>query len=564
MDLENKLDEMSKPSLSEPETSTRSQAVDVSSDRPEIPKLRSFTPISGRFSSSTHGGFVTPFGYAEYLAGAKLDKLTIQGAGITELLKHITLARFQLNVLVGFVPNTAVFPSADKFSSQREDPYGETPISLPTITNPTERLASIAGQDVGSYSTNMWRETIACHYFGVPSQLTYNACLPRGYVKLVNDVLSDKRSQPPLLEYFTDVPTADERRTFFSFGITAAGRVTENMRNDGLPIFLQRAPASKNYLNDYRLNVMSDNSPVDNTSRHTHNVTQREIDEFRQRSSNINKTDAQIIAEIRGTGMSRDNDVQIIGRKILHINTIINDQASQTSELPLGSSGAISYTEFKDNGGSFDIDLKGFTHPKDGYLHFLYVLSMPDNTIYTRCENYEAFRTSADDLYRPALKELKDVPLYAREIHGGLYSGEDKIIGYRRYGSHYYRLPNMIRGDFMTDIVDNNNPSIPRRSNTQGFISASLDGSSVVRLPSKVDWTSYRLLGEQPDIVNIGVDTTDITLRRLMYLDGGNLSSRLYRRRTNHCFFMDGEYTLYIQQPIDPKIQRDIIGWGVE
>lgn len=537
--------------------------IDNASKKPKVDRARA--TLTGYLATGTHGAHLVPMGYLEYLAGAYIDQICFKLMIKLQPLNHVIFDKLKLKVFAVFVPNRRVYKDADKFAAQRSEPLRQSSSqTLPFMTpsGQTMPLLSIGGRNINSQASTVWRDTVFYHYYGTPtiqnSPMTRFNVLPlRGYIAAYNDIFRDRRVQPEIREFDDATATVEERRQYWGFrNDTSTANITIDHQNDLGNTFIRRMSAEKNYWNSWRPDVLSNNDPVNNTSLQTHVVTQQMIDEFRQQAENINKSDAEVIAEIRGTKIARENECFIIGRKTIDIDMAVQPATAEAGTgLALGADGAISYT-FAD----FELGMgKGFSHPKDGYIHYFYTLTMPEESMFIGGSNIEANKVNWDDFYRPGTKEIKDVPLLMREIH---IDNGDAIAGWRRKGSEYFRHPNFVRGEFNFDGFLPNQSEQGRR-NWAGFTTLTFGGTEA-RLPAVTDWIGLRSRLEAPDLLQNGLDYTDQSLRRILQVNGGNAQAAQFLRRAAHTLYLNGTVKVGITQPIDKAIANEFITWGEE
>jgi len=550
-----------------------SQNIDISSNKPKVDKTRYHT-MAGPVASGTHGGFIVPSGCFSYLAGAKVKRLSKRVTVKMLPPNHAILGKIKLKTWAVFVPHSRVWESADKFASQRSDSFENQTTLMPhydmNIDSPSSRVRVRLGPSAQRElrHTTVWRDTYAYHYYGEctsPVDRFKNALDHRGGVAAFNDIFRDKRTQPALVEYKDDIVSPTENN-FVSRAGAPLGDVLINedwfgpVPHNNLPIFIQRGPTCGNYWNNWRSSVYENNEPIDNTSRFAHNVDQQMIDEYRAQAENVNKTDAEVIAELRGVRQPKENECFVIGHNSVEIDLHVQPQTAEGSTgLRLGEEGAISYT-FVDK-HVFNKKYP-FEHNKDGSIHYFYQISLVDGSLYCDTVNIEQNKIDWKEVYRPGMKNIKDQPLYGSEISSR--AAGVGIIGWRHWGSEYFRHPVFIRGDFVDQVAITNNPSL--RQQMTGWMCTSLAGSTETRLATKVDWTPLRSALEMGNFNMNGVDFTDHAMRRLSStpLPSLSLSNAVWRRRTNHFFYFYGVMEIEIAQPIAKEIANKFIPYGKE
>lgn len=438
--------EVKKHDLSEQSTGDYTQTTKISPKKDRVEKTRQ--KISGVFASGTFGGTLQPFSYMERLGGTRVSGVNVKGTITMQPIKHVSFDKLKLKLFIVDVPNSAVWSDSEKFTAQRKDLFVDS-ILFPTVDVPAQATIN---DDNGTFVTRFAdstyaRDTVGYAYYGNDLTrmvgTTVGKMLFSGYYKAWNEIFRPKNYASPIPFDKVENVTADD---IFNGGqaSTSVIDVTAILTDpDYINCCVQRISAETNYWNDYRLEVYDNNAPVDNTSLFTHNVTQQMIDEYRSQEANANKTDEQVIAELRGTAVARENIPQVICQHTTDIDLAIQPQTSE-GDLRLGEDGALSYT-FP------DVSMRcNYNHPKDGYIHCFWVISAPDSSITTNGVNIETLKTQWQDFYRPAMAKIKDAPLYKVEVQA-LAIGETTtdVIGYKRRYSEYGRLPTMIRGDHL-------------------------------------------------------------------------------------------------------------------
>jgi hypothetical protein len=530
---------------------------DISNSKPRVKKAGYHT-MKAPFATGTHGSKVVPFGAIEYLAGAKISNLQSDFIIKMQPLSHVTFDNLKLQMFAVYVPNTRVWNSfdADAFSSQKEDRYQSKIVSPPMITPGNPQVVNLSGTNTVTYTTTLWRDSIAYHYFGKEglssAPFGFNALYTRGYRAIWNDIFRDKIMNPALPEWNESIVTAAERNSTFHYGLVPETNPVIDRPSSSWS--LQNCPSYKSYWNNWRHSVYSNNNAVDNTSLFTHVVSQQQIDEFRSQSENINKTDAEIIAEIRGTYIARQNQCYIIGQKTIDIDISLQPMTGDTSALQLGADGALSYTY-----GSADIISDTFSAPKDGIIHYLYYICAADSSVWQNGINVEHTKSNWSDFYRPSLGIIKDAPIYSREING---NNDNSIVGYKRRYSEYFRHPVYIRGDFpqFTSSFSSTNS----RTNTRGFATNNTNDTVRISLPSTSDWNLLSTREEVGSPIWNRYDHVVHSLRRILLFNGGTLTTDEFVRRSSQTFYLYGSVSLTIDQPIAESIKNEIIPYGAE
>lgn len=545
----------------------------IAGEKPRVSRS-GYKVMRAPYATGTHGAKVTPFCAFEYLAGAKIKDFSAKFILKMQPLAHPTLDTLKLKMFAIYVPNTRVWlpKDADAFSSQKEDRYLPKVLSPPMAAPNGASIASIAGTTSLAFTTTMWRESLAYHYFGKDgvhsSTMAWNFLYPRGFKALYNDIFRDKSAHAPYIEYNSTVVSTPERNSVFHFGRVDSALTIEEILNEGTSNWdLYRAPLDETYQNSFRPSVFTQNNPVDNTDLLTHIQSQQITDEVRSQAQNINKTDAEILAEMRGTVIAKQNQCYIIGQKTIDIDISLQPQTVEGA-LPLGAEGAISYTF-----GSADIITEQFSAPKDGIIHLVYYIQAPDQSIWANGINVEHTKSLWSDFYRPGLANIKDAPFYQRELSGAMGTNNwNDVGGWKRNFSEYFRLPTYIRGDFVqfNRLLDGEQPRTNRRGFGCALLTHGQTGDPNLNgwhsLPSKSDWHLLKTTEEMgvAGVITNRIDHTDTLLRRVLLVNGGNLETRVFNRRTEQTFYMYGSLKATIDQPIDPSIKNEFIRYGEE
>lgn len=572
-------------SLGEDGMSEKSQSVlthnaDVSALRP-TPERTPFVDIKGVVANGTHGAFVTPLSFQEVLAGSEVSTARLRTVIRMEPLAHVNWSKLDLNVMAVFVPNSRVWDDYDEFMANRDDVLTakkEVPAFNPTSAN-VLKVVMPDGIVQDARETTLYREMVIHGYYGkyqYTAGTYYNALPVRGYVAAYNDIFREKRVSSKIPEFKGDMSDA-EYNTYFRLGRALntnwqykTDALTDNIGQCSAG-YLFRAPSNKNYWTNYHMLAGQLGNNVDNTNLHTHNVTQRMIDEYRLSSENVNKTDAEVIAEIRGTAQARENECQIIGRNSVDIDMAILTASNENDNIRLGDEGAISYTF-----ANIDIPIN-FRPLKDGYIHYLYWVSFKDGSLFTDVQNVEVKKRKIDDFYRPTLSEHKDLPILREEIGGVLGQNAFNIIGYRRRFAEYFRLPTCVRGDFLvTPNIEGSTPVPGFRLAGGGFLAPPTSwqqGSDTPSVPSsqlatKSEFTALRNRFMSDNIgqaENNIIDYSDYLIRRFLLVRGVPENNVfVFRLQTPQTFSLYGELSVSLSTPISPEIAGDLIRYADE
>lgn len=585
----------------------------ITKNRPR-PDRSGVCTMSAPCGTGGFGGRLTPFGCFEYLAGAKVHKLNYSGIIHMEPLRHPSFGKFKIQMLAVFVPNSRIWANADKFAAQKQSLVpSSVPLSVPFISLPFVNTVAVPNPnsyhfvqtivpdaDAAThapvptqwYQHSTYRESIMYAYYGRMSpissyvfpaetnggnlytQMQFNVLPVRGYHAAINDCFIDRTTQTPYPEWNSDSVSPAETYYLFtpnnSNDTTPSAAPTANNINQGC--MLKRASTMKHYWNDYRTTVYKNNSPVDNTTLFTHNVTQQMIDEYRLQSQNEDLTDQEIIAQLRGVKVPNENVCRIVGQRTIDIDISLQPQTSEGT-LSLGADGALSYTfmdvDFLDN---------TFESNRDGYLHYFWHVLSSDDGMEPEGHNIEMFKTSWSSFYRPSLEAIKDTPLYLRELtHMLTPSDVNRIYGFRSAFAEYFRHPKYIRGDFnafRVSLTPVGNFLQGSRNDDTGFLSGTSvqdpGGYKTYILPSRNDWHDLRPSNTVSGsaILPPKVNYSDYAIHRLLLSRGALPSDPQYRTlevAQSLCpftFSIYGSVTAVVDQPISSRIKRQFIPFG--
>lgn len=588
---------------------------------------------TGTFAGGTHGGHLHYLTGVDYLAGTTMNEIKLDFSVHLQPLQNVSFSRIKLNQYAVYVPYSRIWSGSDAYFAQRSDKLRLTSPNIPTfrfprgitqpnigdsiVGNPSSTgccadvsIGELNAQPTRFYNTTLWRNSPSYEIFGnvtdgtsggtatvagssSPSATTYNSLYWRAFWACYNDIFRDKITTGAVPEFTTEEFTAAELKAimlgnyFFPlyqytngdspswrfYAYSGYGAQDSNINSSTYYSYYSspRVASEINYLTNFRGEVVSNNNAVTLTSLFTHVVTQAQMDEYRSRSSDVQMTDEEVIAKIRGSRVAREDIPYIIGQKTTDIDLSVQPQTTDGS-LPLGADGAYSYTF-----ASTDLLSGYFSAPRDGIVMVLYTITSPDSINFVDQLNLELAKTQATDYYRPALAKIKDKELKIGEVN--LYYSRlasNDTIGFKRRYSEYTRMPNYIRGD----VPRSQNSGITGSRNSQlGFLYSTYGNPSSNRVapyygavPSRANWCLLKDIGELfYDSQNRGnlvvrqrQDFTDMTMRNVLLNNGGSNTTDDFILQSPQTFFLYGTCTIGENAPIDEDIKTNYINWGEE
>lgn len=436
-----------------------------------------FTELSGWVANSVNGGHNKPIFYKPVMAGEKHKEMMMELHVKTLTPKSVSFQGLKATVRTFFVPNSRVWTNAEKFTSQRG---GDTEVKIEEIPNlggktfPWVGKGGTTNKFITIQNTSTWRDSFASTYIPrvgilreVQGTVPPNAGIPmpkisvlplRGYVAIYNDFLRNKSYDEPIQEYKTDEVSSNEMGNYIpqQVGFNQGLYVGYQEKADW---YFQRCRRDDSYWTDYRLDLQGFEtedalSILETPATAMLKWAQFEsyIAENRSQSQNTNKTDWQIISELRGSKLLTEGKVQLIGKYTfpLNYNSITQTSYNSAEEIQpeyqvMGTQGGYSYTNIK-------IPLyAGMEFNEEGYLHVL--ISITADSLYETAVEAQEKAVRWDEQYRPSLASDKLGVLYKCELGTEYVESEEdyeEIIGYKRKYNEYFKLHNVLKGDLST------------------------------------------------------------------------------------------------------------------
>lgn len=325
---------------------------------------------------------------------------------------------------------------------------------------------------------------------------------PRGYRAIYNDYIRNKEYSPAIPEWKDNNPTETETHRVNGIGATAFG---DNYQ-------VMPANTRKGYITNIKkvLNRTQDTMTT-NAEISSHLDWQTEFNNNKQKETNANKNDWDIIAEMGGTSPVRTDRVEFLGKQEFQINYQQLTQTSATTDqtTPLATTGSFSYTNTK---GAIFMHKEFKQH---GFIHIL--ASVQIEKKYEESTPREILKNKVEDIYRPALKDLEIQTMLEKEITNNENSVDGRTVAYKPAWSEYKRLPDLCTGDMRTErlIIEGStdNEKLPSVSHWHNFISK--------RSQTVID-TNYFNNNVETDITlirnNAYTDDTELAPERVMQI----------------------------------------------
>jgi len=577
----------------------------------DIPKpKRTYAERYGKVASGSFGGHLELLHFKEYLAGTREKSVELDLTMRMEAITNPVFDKQNITFYAVFVPNTRVWTEAKRFSAQKADTFNPPPSKVPTNTwydnKDTTATGTLAidvptawdessSKTAAIYQTTFYRDSAFYQYYGFPwgnvGGNPFQPLIPmlpiRGYYAAWNDIFRPKIQVPPVTEFKDNgtnmlpstLPSAANNAEIFAY-LTRGQTYNPNSNptlidqqgcwqahmnsNVGQPRIgdLMRVTSMRNYMTDWRAQVVTDNTAVDNTTRTTHIQTQQLQNEYRTRANNAELTVEEVNAQQRGTAVASENMCQVIGQVTKRIDISRQPQTAE-GDLALGADGATSYTFIKEY-----MDLNDFQSPLDGYIHVFYTITTPDSTLGLHSSPRELLHINANDFYRPDLGEIKDDVQYQSEF-GEQALGDGGVGGYKRRYSEYGRLPTMYRGDFTLPnfLGWNDNP----RTNAAGFL---IPGQNPTTLDTQTRYIlqSSALTGQT--FASLKSDYTDQLIRMVLMTNESTLggasdlpplpSLKAFKYTTPQTYWLTGSIKDKVQLPINADCITNFVNWTEE
>lgn len=435
-----------------------------------------FTELSGWIANSINGGHTKPIFYKQVMAGEKHKEMMMELHLKTLTPKSVSFQGLKATIRTFFVPNSRIWTNAEKFTSQRG---GDTEVKIEEIPNlggQSYEWVGIPGTSpkfISIQNTTTWRDSFVSTYIprvgalrelsgAIPNKklpMPKISILPlRGFVAIYNDFLRSKQYSEPIQEFKTDTVSSVEMDNYIPNKVGL--RPPEEGHIFDINWYTQRCRRDDSYWTDYRLDLQGFDTEgttdiLENPGTALLKWQQWEslISETRQQSENTNKTDWQIISEIRGSKLLTEGKVQLIGKYTfpLNYNSITQTSYNSAEDIQpeyqiMGTQGGYSYTNIK-------IPLyAGMEFNEEGYVHVL--ISITADSLFETSVDALEKAVRWDEQYRPGLSADKLGVLYKCELgteYVELEEDYEEILGYKRKYNEYFKLNNILKGDLATN-----------------------------------------------------------------------------------------------------------------
>lgn len=437
----------------------------ISNTKPKVPRTKKV--MTGWIANSMNGGHIRPITWKKIMAGEFHDSYTIRlNIKMLTPLSPV-FQNLKGRIIAVFVPNKRVWDDADKYTAQRGGASEPKPKIIPNLGGVTMPIfQNSVNQGASDYmNTTIFRDSFASCYIPRMGQFidpndeqrstgiklpAINVLLLRGVVAAYNDYFRSKEYDPEIPEFKGSNVSVAETANYF---------IDPQTLSD-IDYYQLRAKRPDNYWTDYRteLQGFEAENPNDESFGYDEFALQWArfeslFAEMRSQAENVNKTDAEIIAEIRGSKLLTEGRVEIIGAREFNINYAAITQTSYNTNdeidpkyQVMGQQGAYSYTE---------INMPIYANQQfneEGFLHiFMHVYA---DSVFESAIDRNLMNITPLDEYRPDLEGDKFDVIYEYEFgtersahvlnNTGFFA---KAVGYKRKFSELEKLPNVISGD---------------------------------------------------------------------------------------------------------------------
>ena len=432
----------------------------ISNAKNNIPK--SDTILSGYVAGSMNGGHNKVIAWKQVMAGERHKEYRLNASFKMLTPKTPSYQNLYITFRTYFVPNIRVWSNAEKYTAQKG---GTSEIKIKEIPNLGGKELPYATDDqiaTPIQNTTAWRDAYISSYIprigeyrmvqdGARDNFTILpkvSVLPlRGRKAIYNDFERNKEYDTPLLEYKGDTVSEAEWESYLPYDDRNVSKT------------FMRARRNNSYYSDYRteLQGFEESYPPNDMSSDVALMNwaswEMKIAEARSQAENAQANDWDIIAKIRGSKKLSEGKVQLLSTRTLVLNYAAVTQNTYNNALgimpefqTLGTQGAYSYT-------NINLPLyAGMEFIEEGYIHVIATISA-DSVFESGFDRLELNITPLDQ-YRPDMLEDKKDVLYEAETGTvGFNSADDynKVIGFKRKYSEYFKLPNIITGDMTSN-----------------------------------------------------------------------------------------------------------------
>lgn len=547
----------------------------ITNNKPDI--IKNTNVLNGYVASSMNGGHIRPIAYAPIMAGQKVLQHRLRANIKMITPKTPVYQKLKAVIKTYFVPNSRVWDESEKFYSQKggatetkieEMPnFGGINIPFAVITRAGENDEYRIMTDTDIWRDS-WLSTYIPRYQTGLSTLAGIHTLPkaqglgiRGFKALWNDYERNKEYDTPFTEY--------KQTEFIPQEILDVIPNSSTRYKKGII----RGKRQNSYYTDYRTQLLGEDTEIPQEQAGQQPLLQiteweKTVSELRSQAENAQLNDWDIMAKLYGARKLTEGKVQLLGTNVVGLNyQAVTQSAYNTNEeittefQELGTQGAYSYTEI-------DIplyQLHEFIEP--GYIHI--VMQVTSDSVFECSFDRMDLNVNWKDQYRPDLKDLKEDVLYEIEkCATRLMNTEEltKITGYKRKFSEYFKLPNIIQGDFMTagyyisdvntvdQYIRKNDLDEPTRTNSKRSFQffEQDDKETAVFMPKKI-WKDY---------TDILINENQATMQEVQEVIGENEEVEELRIVGDNQILLLGMQIMATDMPIDENIKNNYTMWG--
>lgn len=572
---------MENPSMQTPATVNQ-----ISQEKPNIE--RSFATLQGDISGSFNAAHNHTIAWFRVMQGQRIQEYK-QHLSI-KLLTPICPAYQELRCTVKsyFVPDKRVYKNSEEFIAQAGGTTKEKILKKPTLGG--KRIPFIPSYQMGTVQsiclteTTAWRDSFISSYIPRVGYLEYyddteqpwivdgailpdyDACLIRGRIAIYNDYERNKEYEEEITEYNSDEVSQTEWNSYLPTN-------AESFKRNSM-----RARRNNSYYSDYRLEMQGLEeellSVLEDTSSQetllTWNDIMQSVAEARAQAENAEKNPWDILHELYGTKRKlSEGKTQLLGQYTfrLNYNSVTQSTYNANNDIEkqfqvMGQQGAYSYTEV-------EIPcFAGFEAIEGGWVHV--IATVTADSVFERAFDRTAMAVNWDDEYRPDLKNQKlDVLKYVEMETAigaqGIIDAE-RIVGYKRKWSQYFKLPSIVQGDtttsgyIETQITETGIKHTETEIISQG--THQFYEENAIGFKNMTNNTSSYIFKEiQKDYTDLLLNKNQAIMNEVEELPNTGIGYYPRVKGQNQIFFL-GKHYCTTDLPIDEAIKSNFTQWG--
>lgn len=555
----------------------------ISNEKPNVPRTKKV--MTGWIANSMNGGHIRPITWKKIMAGEFHDSYTIRlNIKMLTPLSPV-FQNLKGRIIAAFVPNKRVWDDADKYTAQRGGASDPKPNIIPNLGGQVLPIyPHFSDQGTSDYmNTTVFRDSFASSYLPRMGQYinpsdenreagiklpAINVLPLRGVVAIYNDFFRSKEYDAEITEYKGSTVSLTEMANYI--------QNPQSLQN--VDYYQLRAKRPDNYWTDYRTELQGfELQPPQDIGENEKFALQwaafeSKFAEMRSQAENANKTDAEIIAEIRGSKLLTEGRVEIIGAREFNINYAAITQTSYNANenieekyQVMGQQGAYSYTE---------INLPIYANQQfneEGFLHiFIHVYA---DSVFESAIDRNLMNITPLDEYRPDLEGDKLDVIYEYEfgtersasvINNGTFF--TKTVGFKRKYTELEKLPNVISGDLTSKSWDE---FIINLSDEVWQFQSQLESQKTFQFfeNDAAETIEYE---NATDNKQIWKDYTDLLINKNLaipfkvyegFADYAEKSASTFLDGNNQIFFV-GQAKCVCTLPMNNGIENNKTGWG--